>query len=69
MKIEKVEAFAISIPLRAAVSDAVRRITHRDSLKVKIRTADGIEGVGFTLGYDGARPWWRLGHPLSIRVL
>ena len=55
MKIEKVEAFAISIPLRAAVSDAVRRITHRDSLIVKIRSADGLEGVGFTLGYDGSK--------------
>ncbi len=55
MKIEKVEAFAISIPLRAAVSDAVRRITHRDSLIVRIRTTDGLEGVGFTLGYDGSK--------------
>ncbi|MDQ6705195.1 MAG: mandelate racemase/muconate lactonizing enzyme family protein, partial [Acidobacteriota bacterium] len=55
MKIEKVDAFAISIPLRAAVSDAVRRITHRDSLIVRIRTADGLEGVGFTLGYDGSK--------------
>lgn len=55
MKISKVEALAISIPLRAAVSDAVRRITHRDHLIVRIRTEDGLEGTGFTLGYDGSK--------------
>ena len=54
MKISRVEAFAISIPLRAAVSDAVRRITHRDHFIVRITTGDGIEGVGFTLGYDSS---------------
>ncbi|MBI1896411.1 MAG: mandelate racemase/muconate lactonizing enzyme family protein [Acidobacteria bacterium] len=54
MKITQVEAFAVSIPLRATVSDAVRRITHRDHLIVRIRTGDGIEGTGFTLGYDGS---------------
>lgn len=54
MKITSVEAFAISIPLHVAVSDAVRRITHRDSLIVRIKTEDGLEGVGFTLGYDGS---------------
>jgi D-arabinonate dehydratase len=54
VKIIAVEAFAISIPLHTAVSDAVRRITHRDSLIVRIRTEDGLEGTGFTLGYDGS---------------
>lgn len=54
MKITKVEAFAISIPLTAAVSDAVRRITHRDSLIVRITTESGFTGTGFTLGYDGS---------------
>jgi D-arabinonate dehydratase len=54
VKITQVEAFAISIPLRAAVSDAVRRITHRDSLIVRITTESGLVGVGFTLGYDGS---------------
>ena len=47
MKISKVEALAISIPLRAAVSDAVRRITHRDHLIVRIITEDGLSGEGF----------------------
>src|SRR6266540_589928 len=55
MKISKVEALAISIPLRAAVSDAVRRITHRDHLIVRILTEDGFAGEGFTLGYDGSK--------------
>src|SRR5260370_21268298 len=55
MKISKVDALAISIPLRAAVSDAVRRITHRDHLIVRITTEDGLTGEGFTLGYDGSK--------------
>jgi D-arabinonate dehydratase len=54
MKITKVEAWAISIPLRAAVSDAVRRITHRDHFLVRLTTEEGLEGIGFTLGYDGS---------------
>src|SRR5579863_6325204 len=55
MKISKVEALAISIPLKAAVSDAVRRIDHRDHLIVRITTEDGLTGEGFTLGYDGSK--------------
>ena len=54
VKITHLEVFAISIPLRTAVSDAVRRITRRDHLVVRIRTDDGLEGVGFTLGYDAS---------------
>jgi D-arabinonate dehydratase len=55
MKICRVGALAISIPLRAAVSDAVRYITHRDHLIVRISTGDGQEGSGFTLGYDSSK--------------
>jgi L-alanine-DL-glutamate epimerase-like enolase superfamily enzyme len=55
MKITQVEAIAINIPLRAAVADAVRNIDHRDHLIVRIKTEDGLEGVGFTLGYDGSK--------------
>src|SRR5258708_27571881 len=55
MKISKVEALAVSIPLVAEVSDAVRRITHRDHLIVRITTEDGLCGEGFTLGYDGSK--------------
>jgi D-arabinonate dehydratase len=55
MKITNVEAFAISIPLPAPVSDAVRYITHRDHLIVHIQGEDGLVGTGFTLGYDGSK--------------
>jgi len=55
MKIREVEALAVSIPLPQPVADAVRRITHRDHLIVKIRTEEGAEGLGFALGYDGSR--------------
>ena len=54
MKITHVESFAISIPLSAPVSDAVRRITHRDHYMARIHTDSGIVGEGFTLGYDAA---------------
>jgi D-arabinonate dehydratase len=54
MNISNIEAFAISIPLRAAVSDAVRQITHRDHLIIRIHTDDGLYGEGFSLGYDGS---------------
>ena len=53
MKIEKVDALAVSIPLQNAVSAAVRTITHRDHLMVHIH-AGGLIGTGFTLGYDGS---------------
>lgn len=55
MKIRDVEALAISIPLPKPVADAVRTITHRDHLIVKVHTEDGPSGLGFTLGYDGSR--------------
>jgi L-alanine-DL-glutamate epimerase-like enolase superfamily enzyme len=69
MKITKVTAFAISIPLRAAVSDAVRRITHRDHLIVRITTEDGLTGEGFTLGYDGSRAMVSLVDAIYRRIL
>ncbi len=54
MKIAKIETRAISIPLPAPVSDAVRLITHRDHFLVFITTDDGLTGSGFTLGYDSS---------------
>ncbi|MBK9166272.1 MAG: mandelate racemase/muconate lactonizing enzyme family protein [Bryobacterales bacterium] len=54
MKITEVEALAVSIPLANPVADAVRLITHRDHLLVRIRTAEGLTGEGFTLGYDSS---------------
>jgi D-arabinonate dehydratase len=55
MRIERVEALAVSIPLPQPVADAVRRITHRDHVIVKVRAKEGPEGLGFALGYDGSR--------------
>jgi len=55
MKIRQVDAFAVSIPLPRPVADAVRTITHRDHLMVRIDTDSGLCGWGFTLGYDGSR--------------
>lgn len=55
MIIREVEALALSIPLPRPVADAVRTITHRDHLIVRVRTDDGLTGLGFTLGYDGSR--------------
>lgn len=54
MKIRSVHTQAISIPLPAPVSDAVRLITHRDHYLVFITTEDGLTGSGFTLGYDSS---------------
>ena len=54
MRITKVDAIAISIPLPVPVADAVRLITHRDHYIVTVTTGDGVSGTGFTLGYDGS---------------
>ncbi|HET8548326.1 MAG TPA: mandelate racemase/muconate lactonizing enzyme family protein [Bryobacteraceae bacterium] len=54
MRIVSVDTSAISIPLEVPVADAVRNITHRDHLIVRIRTDDQLEGIGFTLGYDAS---------------
>jgi len=54
MQIRRVEALAISIPLPSPVQDAVRLITHRDHLIVRVHT-DSAVGLGFALGYDGSR--------------
>ena len=54
MKITRVEPYAISIPLPVPVSDAVRRITHRDHYMVRLHTDTGLTGDGFSLGYDGS---------------
>lgn len=53
-RIVSVEATAISIPLEEAVSDAVRRITRRDHLIIRITTDTGLEGIGFSLAYDAS---------------
>jgi D-arabinonate dehydratase len=52
--ITEVESFAVSIPLAEPVSFATRTIEERDHAVTYVRTDDGYEGVGYTLGYGGA---------------
>ncbi|WP_458209895.1 mandelate racemase/muconate lactonizing enzyme family protein [Haladaptatus sp. NG-SE-30] len=54
MKIEEVESLAVSIPLQEPVAFATRVVEERDHTIVYVRTEDGTEGVGYTLGYGGA---------------
>jgi len=52
-KITTVEARTVSIPLDQATSFSTRRVTARDYTVVRVRTADGHEGIGFC--YGGSR--------------
>jgi D-arabinonate dehydratase len=54
MEIVDVESFAISIPLEEPVAFATRVVEQRDHAITYVRTDNGIEGVGYTLGYGGA---------------
>ncbi|MDS0300522.1 mandelate racemase/muconate lactonizing enzyme family protein [Halogeometricum sp. S1BR25-6] len=54
MEIEAVESFPIEIPLSSPVSFSNRTLTFRDHAITYVRTADGREGVGYSLGYEGA---------------
>ena len=54
MEIADVESFAVSIPLEEPVAFATRVVDQRDHAITYVRTDDGIEGVGYTLGYGGA---------------
>ncbi|MDR9432165.1 MAG: mandelate racemase/muconate lactonizing enzyme family protein [Natronomonas sp.] len=54
MEIIEINSFAVSIPLKEPVAFATRVVEERDHAIVYIRTDDGIEGVGYTLGYGGA---------------
>jgi D-arabinonate dehydratase len=54
MEIAEVESYAVSIPLEEPVAFATRVVEQRDHAIVKIRTKDGLEGLGYTLGYGGA---------------
>lgn len=54
MEVGEIEAFPIAIPLDEPVSFATRTVEHRDHVIVRIRSEDGIEGVGYSLGYDSA---------------
>ena len=52
-KIVSVESRTISIPLDNVTSFSTRKVSARDYTLVKIRTADGHEGIGFC--YGGSR--------------
>ena len=54
MEIEAVESFPIAIPLETPVSFSNRTITYRDHAITYVRTREGREGVGYSLGYEGA---------------
>ena len=54
MKITEVESYPIKIPLEEPVSFSNRTLTYRDHAITHVRTAGGIEGVGYSLGYEGA---------------
>ena len=54
MQVTEVEAFPVSIPLEEPVSFSTKTITERDHAIVYVRTDEGHEGLGYTLGYGGA---------------
>ena len=54
MRITEVESFAVSIPLEEPVAFATRVVEERDHAIVYVRTEDGTEDIGYTLGYGGA---------------
>ena len=64
-KIVSVEARTVSIPLDHATSFSTRRVTCRDYGLVRIRTADGHEGIGFC--YGGSRAGSLVAH--AVREL
>ncbi|MFB6154897.1 MAG: mandelate racemase/muconate lactonizing enzyme family protein [Haloferacaceae archaeon] len=55
MEITEVESFAVSIPLEEPVAFATRVVEERDHAVTYVRTDEGVEGVGYTLGYGGAQ--------------
>ncbi len=55
-KVVSVEARTVHIPLRVATAFARRKVTSRDYSLVKIRTDDGIEGIGHCYaGHSGGQ--------------
>ena len=54
MEITEVEAFPVSIPLDSPVSFSTRTLEERDHAIVYVRTDEGYEGLGYSLGYGGA---------------
>lgn len=54
MEVTNVDTFAVSIPLDEPVEFATRVVEERDHTIVYIGTDEGVEGLGYTLGYGGA---------------
>ncbi|WP_152042297.1 mandelate racemase/muconate lactonizing enzyme family protein [Salinigranum salinum] len=54
MEITEIESVAVSIPLAEPVAFATRIVEERDHAIVYVRTDEGDEGLGYTLGYGGA---------------
>ncbi|SFB86040.1 D-arabinonate dehydratase [Halobiforma haloterrestris] len=54
MEITAIESVPIAIPLEEPVSFSNRTLTYRDHAITYVRTSDGHEGVGYSLGYEGA---------------
>ena len=54
MEITAVESFPIKLPLESPVSFSNRTLTFRDHAITYVRTDEGHEGVGYSLGYEGA---------------
>jgi len=54
MEVTDIESFAVSIPLQEPVSFATRTVEERDHVITRVRTREGIEGVGYSLGYGGS---------------
>src|SRR5262245_17999262 len=49
-RIISVQAITVRLPLKRPVSFSTRRLEAREFVIVRIRTVDGIEGVGYTYG-------------------
>lgn len=54
MEIAEVTSYPIDIPLAEPVSFSNRTIHARDHAITHIRTKDGLEGIGYSLGYEGS---------------
>ncbi|THE64135.1 mandelate racemase/muconate lactonizing enzyme family protein [Salinadaptatus halalkaliphilus] len=54
MEITEITSVPVAIPLAEPVSFSNRTLTYRDHAITYVRTADGREGVGYSLGYEAA---------------
>lgn len=54
MKIESVKVCTVRVPLDTVTTFATRTVSSRDYVLVKIRTDDGLEGIGFCYGGSSA---------------